>query len=209
MELIHILIFMAGILTSVILTKLSSLLRQSFLILDHKKIFTDVLEQIITNRSSFINRVNQHVTLDMRLKKLGKVTIFYDMDTRVIAISKEHNVILMSDFISGVFPDIIENICDIIETRWNKEIDDVVDVNGTLVNREFLENSVQSNLNNAGIQGFSIVISPDTLNGEESSTELDKEDIENTINLILDKIGQTGIDSLTPEEKDFLEKYGK
>jgi len=209
MELIHILIFMAGILTSVILTKLSSLLRQSFLILDHKKIFTDVLEQIITNRSSFINRVNQHVTLDMRLKKLGKVTIFYDMDTRVIAISKEHNVILMSDFISGVFPDIIENICDIIETRWNKEIDDVVDVNGTLVNREFLENSVQSNLNNAGIQGFSILISPDTLNGEESSTELDKEDIENTINLILDKIGQTGIDSLTPEEKDFLEKYGK
>ena len=209
MELIHILIFMAGILTSVILTKLSSLLRQSFLILDHKKIFTDVLEQIITNRSSFINRVNQHVTLDMRLKKLGKVTIFYDMDTRVIAISKEHNVILMSDFISGVFPDIIENICDIIETRWNKEIDDVVDVNGTLVNREFLENSVQSNLNNAGIQGFSILISPDTPNGEESSTELDKEDIENTINLILDKIGQTGIESLTPEEKDFLKKYGK
>jgi hypothetical protein len=209
MELIHILIFISGIFTSVILSKITSIIRQSFLMIDHKRIFTDVLEQIDTNKSTFTNRVNQHITLDMRLKKFGKVTLFYDMDERMLAISKENTVILLSNQLSEVFPDLIDNICDHIEVRWHKEIDDVVDVNGTLVNREFLENNVRKNLEEKGIQGFSIFVSPETPFDEASPLELDIEEIQKTIDNILDKIGQTGIDSLTPEEKDFLKKYGK
>jgi hypothetical protein len=177
--------------------------------IDHKKIFTDVLEQIDTNKSTFTNRVNQHITLDMRLKKFGKVTLFYDMDERILAISKENTVILLSNQLSEVFPDLIDNICDHIEVRWHKEIDDVVDVNGTLVNREFLENNVRKNLEEKGIQGISILVSPETPFDEISPLELDIEEIQKTIDNILDKIGQTGIESLTPEEKDFLKKYGK
>jgi hypothetical protein len=209
MELIHILIFISGIFTSVILSKITSIIRQSFLMIDHKRIFTDVLEQIDTNKSTFTNRVNQHITLDMRLKKFGKVTLFYDMDERMLAISKENTVILLSNQLSEVFPDLVDNICDHIEVRWHKEIDDVVDVNGTLVNREFLENNVRKNLEEKGIQGFSIFVSPETPFDEASPLELDIEEVQKTIDNILDKIGQTGIDSLTPEEKDFLKKYGK
>jgi len=209
MELIHILLFISGIFTSVIFSKFSSLIKQSFLMIDHKKIFTDVLEQIDTNKSTFTNRVNQHITLDMRLKKFGKVTLFYDMDERILAISKENTVILLSNQLSEVFPDLIDNICDHIEVRWHKEIDDVVDVNGTLVNREFLENNVRKNLEEKGIQGISILVSPETPFDEISPLELDIEEIQKTIDNILDKIGQTGIESLTPEEKDFLKKYGK
>jgi hypothetical protein len=209
MELIHILIFISGIFTSVILSKITSIIRQSFLMIEHKKIFTDVLEQIDTNKSTFTNRINQHITLDMRLKKFGKVTLFYDIDERILAISKENNVILLSNQLCEVFPDLIDNICDHIEVRWHKEIDDVVDVNGTLVSREFLENNLRKNLEEKGIQGFSIFVSPETPFNEISPTKLDMEEVQNTIDNILDKIGQTGIESLTPEEKDFLKKYGK
>lgn len=202
----NLLFFLSGVVTVVILNRVRNFLSHTFLIIQHRKIFMDVLDQIISEKTVFINRINNHVTLDMKIKAYGKITLFYDLDQRLLAISKDNNVVLLSVTLYDIFPDLIDNICDNIESRWRKEIDDVVDMNGVIVNKEYIENAVKKNLEDEGYMGITLTFTPD---GGNSNVSQNPPETQMTMDDILDKINTSGIESLTPEEKELLERYGK
>jgi hypothetical protein len=142
----------------------------------------------------------------MKIKTYGKITLFYDLDQRLLAISKDNNVVLLSVSSYEIFPDLIDNICDNIESRWRKEIDDVVDMNGVIVNKEYIENAVKKIHEDEGFMGITLTFTPDAGNSNVSQNPPEPQ---MTMDDILDKINTSGIESLTPEEKELLERYGK
>lgn len=198
--------FLSGAVTMIILDKVRNFLRHTFQIAQHRKIFMDVLDQIISEKTVFINRINNHVTLGMKIKVYGKITLFYDIDQRILAISKDDNVVLLSVTLYDIFPDLIDNICDNIESRWRKQIEDVVDMNGIIVNKEYIENAVKKNLEDEGLMGITFTISPEH---NPSKVDHDTPGTQMTMDDILDKINTSGMESLTQEEKELLERYGK
>ena len=62
-------------------------------------IFQSVLDNLYTNKTSFVSRINGTVTIMTELDKIGMVNIVYLMDRRDIAIFKGDKCIYTSDSI--------------------------------------------------------------------------------------------------------------
>ena len=165
--------------------------------------FKEVLSNLKMNQAVFVSRVNQTVIVDTRLTKLDVVNIVYLMDKQIVCIFKDNNCMYTTE---NLDINLKSEILDEINNKFNKEINDVVDVMGMTISREEFQQKLED------IQKFAMKnINLDSLVGDNN--ELDQivkdNEVKFDVDSILDKISKEGIESISIEEKEFLDNLNK
>lgn len=163
--------------------------------------FKEVLSNLKMNQAVFVSRVNQTVIVDTRLAKLDVVNIVYLMDKQIVCIFKDNNCMYTTESLDG---NLKSELLIEINNKFNKEINDVVDIMGMTISREEFQQKLED------IQKFSMKnINLDSLvENEVDQIVLDNE-IKFDVDSILDKISKDGIESISKEEKEFLDNLNK
>jgi hypothetical protein len=166
--------------------------------------FSEVLSNLKTKKALFVSRVNNTVLIDMRIKELDIVNIVYIMDRNIVCIFKDNQCLYTTE---SVDESLQNEILSEINNKFNREINDVVDVMGTIISKEEFQNKIKE---------LSILTSQSNLNIEDlikESTESEIINEENDLKLdideILDKINKNGLESLSKFELEFLNNYSK
>ena len=165
--------------------------------------FKEVLSNLKGNKAVFVSRVNQTVIVDTRLTKLDVVNIVYLMDKQIVCIFKDNNCMYTTDSLDI---NLKSEILDEINNKFNKEINDVVDVMGMTISREEFQQKLED------IQKFAMKnINLDSLVGGENEMDqiVQDNEIKFDVDTILDKISKDGIESISKEEKEFLDNLNK
>ena len=165
--------------------------------------FKEVLSNLKMNQAVFVSRVNQTVIVDTRLSKLDVVNIVYLMDKQIVCIFKDNNCMYTTDSLDI---NLKSEILDEINNKFNKEINDVVDVMGMTISREEFQQKLED------IQKFAMKnINLDSLVGGENEMYqiVQENEIMFDVDTILDKISKDGIESISKEEKEFLDNLNK
>ena len=163
--------------------------------------FKEVLSNLKMNQAVFVSRVNQTVIVDTRLAKLDVVNIVYLMDKQIVCIFKDNNCMYTTESLDG---NLKSELLIEINNKFNKEINDVVDIMGMTISREEFQQKLEE------IQKFTMKnINLDNLvENEVDQIVLDNE-IKFDVDSILDKIIKDGIESISKEEKEFLDNLNK
>ena len=165
--------------------------------------FKEVLSNLKMNQAVFVSRVNQTVIVDTRLAKLDVVNIVYLMDKQIVCIFKDNNCIYTTE---NLDINLKSEILDEINNKFDKEINDVVDVMGMTISREEFQQKLEE------IQKFTMKnINLDDLVVSENEIDkiVDENEMKYDVDVILDKISKDGIDSISKEEKEFLDNLNK
>lgn len=167
-------------------------------------IYKKILDNIIGKKTKFKTRVNNTIYLGTKIPDIGKVEIVYILDRRDIAVFQDTRCILTSE---NIEKQTLDKITQSIDEVHQEKINDVIDVLGLIFSREDFEKTFNVNLEE---------IKKQTMNFMKDKSE--KSDIESIISdnktkfdidEILDKINKLGIESLTKEERIFLDNYSK
>ena len=163
---------------------------------DHKEslrvntIFTNVISNLKKKTVDFTNRQGNITYLTTKLEGLGKVNILYLMDKHDIVIQKQKTDKFVISHHAN--KSIINDLIDLINIKFNREINDVIEVNGYKISRVAIERQVSKmNLSEMFGQGDMEKIKQDN----QERFDLDS---------ILDKINQVGLKNLTDGEKNYL-----
>ena len=165
--------------------------------------FKEVLSNLKMNQAVFVSRVNQTVIVDTRLAKLDVVNIVYLMDKQIVCIFKDNNCIYTTE---NLDINLKSEILDEINNKFDKEINDVVDVMGMTISREEFQQKLEE------IQKFTMKnINLDDLVVSENEIDkiVDENEMKYDVDVILDKISKDGIESISKEEKEFLDNLNK
>lgn len=205
MEEFHFLSFCLGIILCSILFFINIKIRSKSL----KKEYLKPFEKLLTKPKEYFrfgSRSKNLVTIYYGDK--DEPYIFINLDTKKIAILEENNVI-------GVEVDLIKNELDDfykkLLTYFNDEIfNDVVKVNDDIYSSNLYDSALSTEIIKS-IQDSGILSK--ILQGDEDSPyEEDDEpilDINKEIDRILDKISDSGVESLTEKEQMFLKNNSK
>jgi hypothetical protein len=155
------------------------------------KAFYSLLDKIEAGETKFLSRVNEHVSIFINSGAYAGHVILVNINDRSIIVSKNAKVVLQSEFIRLNFPNdkIIDDIMNEIEYRFRDLINDIVDVNGTKVDRKFMDETMKQH--KSGGYGDSNIPPP-----KPHVMSVDD---------VLDKILKDGFGSLTDEEKQILQ----
>lgn len=162
--------------------------------------YSEVFDNIKKNKSSFKNRVNSTVWISTQVGDLGEVSVLYQTDKEDISIFKEDKCLYTSAYLEEGMK---QNILSVIRLKYNKQINDVVNVMGFIFSKEEFERNF--NVSAEQIEKYQKNL---LSQGEISDIDKIKKDNDKKLSLdgILDKISQVGYDSLSEEEKEFLKK---
>jgi hypothetical protein len=191
-------VFLLGMRTKNIIVKyeLDSELKKK--VSEKNEQFSEILNNI--KFSKFRSRVNATVYVSSKTSKHGDVDIIYLMDKSDVAIFQGDTCLYTSESVEN---ELIFNIIESINEKFKKNINDTVEVLGFTFYREDFEKTFGGKLKNLNL---------DILNTKEEN-EIDSIKNENqkkfNIDEILDKISTFGIKTLTTEELEFLDEYGK
>jgi len=191
-------VFLLGMRTKNIIVKyeLDSELKKK--VSEKNEQFSEILNNI--KFSKFRSRVNATVYVSSKTSKHGDVDIIYLMDKSDVAIFQGDTCLYTSESVEN---ELIFNIIESINKKFKKNINDTVEVLGFTFYREDFEKTFGGKLKNLNL---------DILNTKEEN-EIDSIKNENqkkfNIDEILDKISTFGIKTLTTEELEFLDEYGK
>lgn len=199
--------FILGIIWGIVIYHLSISIKNKVnnkkLLNDISDKFLEVLNNLKSKKALFISRINNTVVIDMRIKELDVVNLIYLMDKNIVCIFKDNQCLYTTDSINkSLQSDILNELND----KFNKEINDVIDVMGMVISKEEFQNKIKeiSNLakNNIDIE---------ELLKDKNETEIIEDDNESKhdIDEILDKINKHGLKSLNYSEIDFLNNYSK
>lgn len=144
-----------------------------------KKYFNDILESIRTT-GKFLSRINNMVEVEIDM--LGvKYTVIYIIDKSSISVFLGGDCIRVS---SKSDVDVADSIIDEITSRWSTDIDNTMIIGESKFDVKTYER----------------------LGGSVVEKKINKDSL--SIDGILDRISQVGIDRLTDDEKKYLKKYG-
>jgi hypothetical protein len=199
--------FILGIIWGIVIYHLSLSIKNKVnnkkLLNDISDKFIEVLNNLKSKKALFISRINNTVVIDMRIKELDVVNLIYLMDKNIVCIFKDNQCLYTTDSINkGLQSDILNELND----KFNKEINDVIDVMGMVISKEEFQNKIKeiSNLakNNINIEEL-------LKDKNETETIEDDNESKHDIDEILDKINKHGLKSLNYSEIDFLNNYSK
>jgi hypothetical protein len=166
--------------------------------------FEEILKNLSLGNSRFKTRLNSTTYISSNLKDHGSVDIVYIMNKEDIAIFKGNDCIYLSN---GVDREIIDQIIYLIEKRYNKEINNIVNFFGIIFNKPELERSIglkwedfEKSMNRI----YEMSKNESFINNDAFNNEVNFD-----IDDILDKISRFGINSLTNEERNFLDDYSR
>ena len=162
--------------------------------------FKEVLSNLKNRKASFVSRVNQTVIIDTKVNSLEKVNIVYLMDKGIVCIFKNNECLYTTD---SVDVSLKSELVLEINSKFNREINDVVDIMGMTISKEEFKLKMKE------IQKFT----SNQFNFEDLTKIVHEEEVEEAISFnvdeILDKISKNGIESLSKEEIDFLNNHSK
>lgn len=163
--------------------------------------FKEVLSNLKGNKAVFVSRINQTVIVDTKLAKLDVVNIVYLMDKQIVCIFKDNNCMYTTETLDI---NLKSEILSEINTKFNKEINDVIDVMGMTISKEEFQQKLED------IQKFTKNNS-NSSNVEKSEVDqiVQENEIKFDVDSILDKISKDGIESISKEEKEFLDNLNK
>ena len=198
------LIFISGVLSTLGVKKIIKDINRKKEKKDIDNQFSQLLSNIKIDKVKFKNRVNNTVYLETKLNDYGDVNIIYFMDSGDIAIFKGSKCIFHPDTVDISMKN---NITELIVRKYNKDINDIVEVLGFVFYRREFEKSFNIDLESDKNKPSDF---KEELNFKEES-DIDKILKKNNkkfdIDEILDKINKFGIEKLTDDEKNFLKKY--
>jgi hypothetical protein len=177
---------------------------QKKLVLDRNNQFKQILEKLKTKKTRFKTRVNNTVYIAVKLNDYGKVDILYFLDKRDLSIFQGDKCIYTSQDVDS---NLLNEIMDTIELVHYRKIVDVVEILGFIFYREDFEKNFNINVNELK-ERTSQMMKPmesesdikNIINSNKNKFDIDE---------ILDKINRVGIENLTKEEIDFLNKYSQ
>lgn len=163
------------------------------------EVFKTILKKFNTGATRFKSRFANTVYISFNLENHGKVDLVYMIDKNDIAVFKANECLFTSIGVEySIIQEIIKNINDI----HGRELNDIVNIFGLILNRKEFENIVKVKIedlkinyaNNKELSGIDSIINNNKM--------FDIDDI-------LDKISSIGLESLSQEEKTFLESYSR
>jgi len=163
--------------------------------------FKQILSNVISNKSKFVNRINSVVFIKTNLHDYGDVNIVYLLDKRSVSIFMEDKCIYTSDFADK---EVINSIVETIDVKYEKNINDVVELLGFIFSREDFEKKFKvkiEDIKNGKMMDHQMESDINRII-QGNNTKLDMDEI-------LDKISKVGIENLTEEEKNFLNNFNK
>lgn len=156
---------------------------------EHNNIYLEIESLIGKRNVYFLGRFNDSISFRTTTLTFGVIDILFFFDKKDISLFKKNECIYGSSYVDK---EIIKNICSKLESQFSEEIKDCVKIFGNIIDRKTISRI------NPGIEfppAFPVV--PPV----ESKTF--------TIDDILDRIGEVGINNLDDDEKKFLEQYQK
>jgi hypothetical protein len=194
------LVFISGILCTLLVEYIIKNINKKKEKKDIDNQFSQILSNIKVDKAKYKNRVNNTVYLETKLNDYGDVNIIYFMDSGDIAIFKGSKCIFHPDTVDII---IRNNITDLITKKYNKDINDTVEVLGFVFYRAEFEKTFNIDLDLESDKNKQSIVK------EESDIDkiLNKNKKRFDIDEILDKINKVGIEKLTDDEKNFLKKY--
>ena len=176
---------------------------------DRIKQFNEAIDCLSLGQSVFVSRINDTVTIDLRLKDYGVVNLSYHMNKKEVVIFKESKVLHTTEGMQEIY----KKIYDVIMQTHGSSIADVVTVLGVTISREEVESHLKNIEELKGMIGnTSNELSEDQVQRPEKS-EVQKIIEENEdkldIDSILDMINKRGMKSLTKKELEFLKKQSQ
>jgi len=190
--------FLLGMLFNKLIKEVSDKVKKNLLIKDINGQFRQVLDNISTNKSKFINRINSTVFIKTKLNDYGDVSVVYLMDKKDIAIFKENKCIYSSE---STDKELIKSIVTTINNKYEENINDVVEILGFTFSREDFENTFKIKVEDLKTMTQSPQPESDIdkiIESNESKFDIDE---------ILDKISKVGMENLTDQEKNFLNNF--
>jgi hypothetical protein len=200
MEILIGVVFISGILCTLLVEYITKNINRKKEKKDIDNQFSQLLTNIKVDKVKFKNRVNNTVYLETKLNDYGDVNIIYFMDSGDIAIFKGSKCIFHPDTVDISMKN---NITELIVRKYNKDINDVVEVLGFVFYRREFEKSFNIDLDLESDKNKQSIVK------EESDIDkiVNKNKKKFDIDEILDKINKFGIEKLTDDEKNFLKKY--
>jgi len=193
--------FILGMFFNRLIKDIIDRIKKNNLIKDINTQFLQILDNISSNKSKFVNRINSTVFIKTNLSDYGDVSLVYLMDKKDIAIFRENKCIYSSE---SVDKELIKSIVTTIDKKYKDSINDIVEILGFTFSREEFERTFK--------------IKVDDLNNINKPTESTESDVDKIIednkskfdiDEILDKISKVGIDNLSEEEKQFLNNFNQ
>jgi hypothetical protein len=192
-------VFFIGWFSNILSLRISNYLKSQKIINDSNSKFKQVLDNIKSNKALFKSRVNHTIYISTSIIDYGLIDIVYLIDKKDIALFKNDNCIYTTHVTDKK---IIDDIILSIRTKFNSQINDVVQVMGITISKEEFEKSFNVNISDIKKQQKMIQ------NEQKSDIEkiIENNNKKLSIDDILDKIGKIGYDNLSPNEKEFLKK---
>jgi hypothetical protein len=164
-------------------------------------IYSNLLENIYSDKTVFISRINNTVSIETNIEDEGLLNIMYMMDKKDVAIFNSDKCIYTSELLDD---NILDEVITAIDTYHNDKILDTVNMMGLIFSREDFEKKFNVKVEDLQKNMYGP-------NQEVSDIDRIKNENENKYNIddILERITSVGIENLTPDEKEFLDNYNK
>jgi uncharacterized membrane-anchored protein YjiN (DUF445 family) len=198
MVVLIVLSFILGITFNRLLSSLLSKMRSDKLIKDINDQFKQILDNISSNKSKFINRINSTVFIKTNLNDYGDVNIIYLLDKKDVAIFRESKCIYSSE---SVDKELIKSIVETIDRKYHNKIEDVVEILGFTFSRDDFEKTFKIK-----VEDFKTKSQPQTTDSDIDAI-IEENELKLSMDEILDKISKVGMENLTDEEKEFLKNF--
>jgi len=194
--------FIFGILFTSFFNKSVKYFQNKKIIKDVSDQFNEVLNNLKVGKTKFINRVNDTIYIDTRLKDWKEVKIILMLDKQMLCIFKDDKCLYTSDLIDiDLKTEIIHEVYNI----YSNDIDDTIEVMGYTMSKTDFQNKISEIRENFNFS--------DILEQDDNNSDVDKIIIENErkldLNEILDKINEIGYETLSEHEKKFLDHISK
>jgi hypothetical protein len=197
-------LFICGIILGMIITKLFIFIlekmKEKDIVKDINSQFSQILSNLSIGKTKFKSRINNTVYIETNLNDYGDVGLVYLMDKKDVVIFKDEKCIYTT---TKVDEELVEKITDAIDTKHNKDINDIVEVLGFVFSREEFEKTFSINMDDVKMNN----LPKKELSDIEKIVKKNKKKFD--IDEILDKISKVGLENLTEDEKKFLKNYNK
>lgn len=164
---------------------------------EYKSVFTELENSIGTKSMEFINRVNYNAIFKLETQKFGNFDLVIFLDKNEIHFMRDQKMVYTST--NGLIDqEFVENLILKVNHTY-KDMNDVISLGGNLIDKKTISQMTRK----LGIEKDIKIIDFNEYNNEENS------DPEFSLDDILDKINEVGLDGLTKEELNFLNNHSK
>ena len=153
---------------------------------NHNQFFTEIKELVGSTSFRFISRFNDYLTFRVITRSKGKVTLILVFSKKEISVFQNNELIYSTNYAD---PNLIKLIVNNIETFYDTQIKDCFQVMGNVIDKSSVRRI------NADVEF------------PEAFPKIEYPIF--SIDDILDRINEVGIQNLTTEEKEFLQNYQK